>query len=540
MNSKHTRKGITALLAAVMIVSVLVVVSPVQATSGALYAGGSDPGYVYEYTGETSWDIISPDLGYAVLDLVEYDGQLYAGIMSSSGVGQVYRYDGGTTWTLVGTMDGQVCSLAVYQDDLYAGTARNDMRLYRYDDPGWTLVVDYGEWSGTRALHVSHGYLLMGDIGFDNFGRWDGTDFYADLYGGGSCIWDYEDYGDNVYASAYCGRMWQSSNAMTWSVLLDYYLPDTYPDMWELETFQGSLYMSYDNGELRASSVPDRGTLVYTAPDAIISMTTDGDNLYFGTGGEAGYWGWTEGIAGVYMYDGTDVELISGVDEMVTGVQVLSIAAIVTSVNRPPVADAGPDQTVEQAYYQGADVTLDGSGSSDPDGDPLTYSWTWDGESATGVSPTVSLPLGATTVTLVVNDGTVNSDPATVVITVRDTTPPVISVTVSPDTLWPPNHKMVDIVATVTVDDICDATPTVVLTSVTSDEPDDAKGNGDGKTVNDIQGNDTETEDYEFQLRAERCGTEDGRIYTITYRVTDASGNTADASATVVVPHDMG
>jgi len=120
----------------------------------------------------------------------------------------------------------------------------------------------------------------------------------------------------------------------------------------------------------------------------------------------------------------------------------------------------------------------------------------------------------------------------------QDVTPPDISVTVSPDMLWPPNHKMVDIVATVTVSDVCDTAPTVVLTNVTSDEPDDAKGNGDGKTVNDIQGNDTGTEDYEFQLRAERAGKGDGRTYTITYTVTDASGNSADAIATVEVPHD--
>jgi len=87
-----------------------------------------------------------------------------------------------------------------------------------------------------------------------------------------------------------------------------------------------------------------------------------------------------------------------------------------------PVADAGPDQTIEQESHAGASVTLDGSGSSGPDDDPLTYSWTWDGGSAIGVSPTVVLPLGTTTITLVVNDGTTDSNPDTVDITVEDTT----------------------------------------------------------------------------------------------------------------------
>jgi hypothetical protein len=44
---------------------------------------------------------------------------------------------------------------------------------------------------------------------------------------------------------------------------------------------------------------------------------------------------------------------------------------------------------------------------------------------------------------------------------------------------------------------------------------------------------------YYFKLRAERDGAGTGRVYTITYRVTDESGNSAIASAAVIVPHDM-
>ena len=87
--------------------------------------------------------------------------------------------------------------------------------------------------------------------------------------------------------------------------------------------------------------------------------------------------------------------------------------------NMPPVADAGPDQTVcVIPPATTAEVMLDGSGSYDPDVDPLTYNWTWDGNTTCGVNPAVELPLGTTTITLVVNDGKVDSELDTVDITV--------------------------------------------------------------------------------------------------------------------------
>jgi hypothetical protein len=131
-------------------------------------------------------------------------------------------------------------------------------------------------------------------------------------------------------------------------------------------------------------------------------------------------------------------------------------------LNYPPIADAGPDQVVEQDHFQGAFVTLDGSGSSDVDGDPLTYSWSWDGGADVGVDPTIDLPLGGPhTITLVVNDGLVDSDPDTVDITVEDTTPPDLfileSITVEQETL---DGTVVPLPATAT--DICDADVDIV------------------------------------------------------------------------------
>ena len=119
---------------------------------------------------------------------------------------------------------------------------------------------------------------------------------------------------------------------------------------------------------------------------------------------------------------------------------------------------------------------------------------------------------------------------------VADTTPPMISVSLDPDTLWPPDHKLVEITATVVATDNCPGV-TFVLDSVTSDEPDNDIA--DGNTIDDIQGEAIGTPDLAFLLRAERAGTMDGRTYTATYEAEDGSGNTASDSDTVEVPHDQ-
>ena len=71
-----------------------------------------------------------------------------------------------------------------------------------------------------------------------------------------------------------------------------------------------------------------------------------------------------------------------------------------------PVADAGADVLAEDADGSGSEmIGLNGSGSSDPDGGALTYSWSVRGtDVATGVEPILSLPVGGTVVTLTVTD----------------------------------------------------------------------------------------------------------------------------------------
>jgi uncharacterized protein len=125
-------------------------------------------------------------------------------------------------------------------------------------------------------------------------------------------------------------------------------------------------------------------------------------------------------------------------------------------------------------------------------------------------------------------------DPVINGLAVCDEIPPTLEVSVTPDTLWPPDHRYVEVRATVNAADNFDPNPTVTLVSVTSNEPDN--GEDDGNTINDI----VIVDDFTFNLRAERSGVGTGRIYTITYQVTDACGNATQQAATVSVPISRG
>ena len=125
-------------------------------------------------------------------------------------------------------------------------------------------------------------------------------------------------------------------------------------------------------------------------------------------------------------------------------------------------------------------------------------------------------------------------DPVIVGLDVCDSIAPTFTeLTATPNVLWPPNGKYVDVETTIVVSDNFDPAPTVRLVSVTSNEPDN--GVGDGSTVNDI----VIVDDDSFRLRAERSGRGTGRVYTITYEAEDACGNTTTASVTVSVPRDQ-
>ena len=142
-----------------------------------------------------------------------------------------------------------------------------------------------------------------------------------------------------------------------------------------------------------------------------------------------------------------------------------NLVSVVEDPNKPPTADAGSDQPAVECTGPNAGcapVTLDGTGSSDPDGDVLVYTWTETGGGTFG-GPIVTpiLKLGAHEFTLTVDDGNGGTDTDTVTVTVADTTPPEVEGN-APTTIVPPNAPLS---FTATSSDTCDPNPVVVITS---------------------------------------------------------------------------
>lgn len=113
-----------------------------------------------------------------------------------------------------------------------------------------------------------------------------------------------------------------------------------------------------------------------------------------------------------------------------------------------------------------------------------------------------------------------------------DTVRPVIASLPTLSSLWPPNKKMVAVTMDVNASDDSGTAPTIKLLSITCNDA--------CNPTNDIAEAAYGTDDRAFELRADRTGGGKDRIYTITYEATDAAGNKATATTTVVVPHDQG
>ena len=265
-----------------------------------------------------------------------------------------------------------------------------------------------------------------------------------------------------------------------------------------------------------------------------------------GTGGDIVAFEWSEETAGsgaTPLGSGPVIQVVLPRGDHTIGLRVTDsrgefgtgAATVRVEDTLPPSLSCPGPVTLECQSSRSAWVPLPPAAASDACGVvTVTNSHTSGGHDASG-----TYPLGTTTVTFVATDSAGQQTSCHTAVTVRDTVPPVLTVVASPTVLWPPNHRMVTVDDTVVATDACDPSPAILLVAASSSESDDALGGGDGSTTDDVQGASVGTPDVSILLRAERDGQGSGRVYTLTYRASDGSGNATQASSTVTVPHDM-
>jgi hypothetical protein len=144
------------------------------------------------------------------------------------------------------------------------------------------------------------------------------------------------------------------------------------------------------------------------------------------------------------------------------------------------------------------------------------------------------LGLGENAVNCVATDVHGATSSCDITVRVEDNEAPVINdLTASPSSLWPPNHKMKPVVIDYSATDNCSVNPQCTL-EVSSNQAINA--NGDGNTSPDW----LIIDEHHVELRAERQGNSDGRIYTIGVACEDEATNSSEDAVAVTVPKSQG
>lgn len=250
-----------------------------------------------------------------------------------------------------------------------------------------------------------------------------------------------------------------------------------------------------------------------------------------------------EYVFGHFVHAATDLDLQDNGQGISLGVvageqfrDIIGLALDSVVCNRPPSVNA-PSTLVMECNTEG--------GVSK--GDPAVQAWLSSGSAsdqcdgslpvATSALPDI-LPAGcppgqSVGVDFSATDSCGSETTENSSIVVLDSTTPDITCAVNIDTLWSPNHQFVDVGFSFNATDVCNPDTVTTEISVTSDEAtsEELGSGGPFKCPDAIIG-----ADGSVQLRAERSGNGDGRVYRITATATDSCGNAAPCTVEVAVP----
>ncbi len=299
-------------------------------TQGSLFAATSNPGKIYSYVSGANWEAVSEEMGASVDAIAFYGGQLYAAasLNELTGPSVISRYTGGKSWVPVSNhVTAKITSLSVFKGQLYAAainSSANNGQLFRFDsDKNWTLVADSkalsDEWQGFKTLYPTNDHLYIGASNTDYLARFDGTSLEQVSFYSGAGIKAMDVFQNELFAGAADGWIYQTTDGNTFTQNHSGIYPS---NIWSIKAFNDQLYIGMDSsadgpGKEQLYRWKDGSPeLIWENEasgmgDGVISMTTNGDVLYFGTGMATGYFE-QPGNGVVYAFDGEATTAISG------------------------------------------------------------------------------------------------------------------------------------------------------------------------------------------------------------------------------------
>lgn len=383
---------------------------------GSPPVGGVTPSHVYA------------DNGTYTVTLSVFDGALISTATTTATIANV------------APVASDLGSSAVFRNEAYA-------RSGSFVDPGadsWTATVDYGDGSGVHALalsgmtfDLSHGYAVAGTytvtvtvrdddggvgtaeaqvtvvnrapvadagpVARGNEGAAVGFDGRASSDPEGDALTLTWDFGDGAAGSGLTPSHVYADNG-SYTVTLrvsDGTLTSTATTTAEISNVAPAVSDLGSSSQSAGETYSASGSFVDPGADSWTATVDYGD----GSGVQSlALSGKSFSLSHVYAGAGTFTVTVTVTDDD-AGVGTAHGQVDVTSSNRPPVAIAG----AAALGHEGSPVAFDGRASFDPDGDALTFSWTFgDGAAGSGVGPTPSHVYaddGTYTVTLTVSDG---------------------------------------------------------------------------------------------------------------------------------------
>jgi hypothetical protein len=255
---------------------------------------------------------------------------------------------------------------------------------------------------------------------------------------------------------------------------------------------------AFGDGVTRDITSPAVGTVYRTSNPAIVTVSSGGTVSSV-----------SPGIATVIAQNGN-------VQDSIT---------VTVTPNAAPRASAGADIALVCAQPGSTvPVHLDGTGSFDPDGDPLTFAWFENGvQIASGPAPAIALAPGIHTITLVVRDGGTSAQDDVRVSIAEDSQPPDVEprpmIVLHPPDLRYHHFQLSDCARSV---DTCSGTESInevgQIVAIHSDER-DVMHLFDPPHDMAILGPSS------FKLRSQKRLFGNGRVYEIEFTVHDSNGN---------------